>query len=116
MFGGKMVGGIEVRVWYDYAWAHWNIIIEEDFGPKGMHAWVMRDGDVLKLPVLEGTIPPVFLTLPRDVGEALFIAWAKEMSEKGIRTDNDHKIQGILEAQKYHLEDLRVLLKLRGKK
>ena len=39
--------------------------------------------------------------------------FAEALDEKKIKTDRDAKIQGTLEAQRYHLEDLRKLLKLR---
>jgi hypothetical protein len=35
---------------------------------------------------------------------------AEILDEKGVKTDNDHKIQGIMKAQKYHLEDMRKLV------
>lgn len=38
---------------------------------------------------------------------------AEELDKNGIQTDKDAKIAGTLEATKYHLEDLRTLLKLR---
>lgn len=40
-------------------------------------------------------------------------ALAEELDKVGIKTDKDAKIEGILEARSYHLEDLRTLLKLR---
>jgi len=40
-------------------------------------------------------------------------ALAEALNEKGIKTDKDAKIEGTLEATKYHLEDLRKLLKLK---
>lgn len=38
---------------------------------------------------------------------------AEELDELKIKTDKDAKIQGTLEATKYHLEDMRSLLKLK---
>lgn len=40
-------------------------------------------------------------------------ALAEELDKAGVKTDSDAKMQGILEAQKYHLEDLRTMLKLK---
>lgn len=37
---------------------------------------------------------------------------AEELDNKGIKTDKDERIKGTLDATKYHLEDLRKLLKL----
>ena len=36
--------------------------------------------------------------------------FAEALGQMGIKTDNDHKIQGLLEATKYHLEDMRGLV------
>ncbi len=44
--------------------------------------------------------------------EAQFLqAFAEALSKQGIKTESDHKIQGILEATKYHLEDMRKIAK-----
>lgn len=37
-------------------------------------------------------------------------AFQDALSKRGIKTDNDHKLQGTLEATKYHLEDLRKIV------
>jgi len=37
---------------------------------------------------------------------------AEELDKRDIKTDKDAKIQGILEATRFHLMDLRELLKL----
>ena len=39
-------------------------------------------------------------------------AMAEALDEQGVKTDKDAKIQGTLEATKYHLEDLRFMLKI----
>lgn len=44
--------------------------------------------------------------------EQLFKALAEALDQHGTKTDNDFKIHGLLEATKYHLSDLRRLLKL----
>ena len=38
---------------------------------------------------------------------------AEALDKQGIKTDKDAKIQGTLDATRYHLEDLRKLLKLK---
>ena len=40
-------------------------------------------------------------------------ALAEALDQQGIKTDKDAKIAGTLEATKYHLEDMRKLLKLK---
>lgn len=39
-------------------------------------------------------------------------AFADSLASKGIKTINDHKNEGLLEATKYHLEDMRKIAKL----
>jgi hypothetical protein len=39
--------------------------------------------------------------------------FADKLSALGIKTDDDHKIAGVLEAAKYHLEDMRKLAKVK---
>lgn len=43
-------------------------------------------------------------------------ALVEAFSSKGFKTDNDHKVEGLLEATKYHLEDMRTLALKKGKK
>jgi len=53
-------------------------------------------------------------TLELSIFEADFLkSLAEALDEKGIKTNKDAKIEGILEATRYHLEDLRKLLKLK---
>lgn len=40
-------------------------------------------------------------------------AFADSLATKGIKTVNDSKNEGLLEATKYHLEDMRTLLKIK---
>lgn len=49
------------------------------------------------------------LKLPHDLAVQLFHALAEALDKQGIKTDNDHKIAGILEATRYHLEDMRLI-------
>jgi hypothetical protein len=42
-------------------------------------------------------------------------ALAEALDKHGVKTDKDAKLQGTLEATKYHLQDLRKLLKLEPK-
>ncbi len=53
------------------------------------------------------------LKVPGTMRDELFRSLAEAMDKQGIKTENDHKIAGILEATKYHLEDLRKIAKLK---
>jgi hypothetical protein len=50
------------------------------------------------------------LTIYSEVATPFLQAMAQALDERGIKTENDFKIQGLLEATKYHLEDLRKLI------
>lgn len=41
--------------------------------------------------------------------------WAEAIRDAGVKLPSDHKLEGILEAQKAHLEDMRTLVFRRGK-
>lgn len=57
--------------------------------------------------------PEPSLVIPDSFAEELMTDLAEQLDKNNIKTDKDAKIQGTLEAQKYHLEDLRRLLKLK---
>ena len=44
------------------------------------------------------------------VSTQIFSALAEALDKQGVKTENDFKIQGLLEATKYHLEDMRKLV------
>lgn len=59
----------------------------------------------------EGTNPAApTLRLNRFEGEELLKSFAEACDERGIKTDNDHKIRGLLEAKEAHLQDMRRLV------
>lgn len=49
-------------------------------------------------------------------GESLLQAFAEALDEKGVKTDKDAKIEGTLEATRYHLEDMRTIALNKSKK
>jgi len=55
---------------------------------------------------------PVAFNFGRIMSQQFLVAMAEALDKHGVKTDKDAKIQGTLEATKYHLEDLRKLLKL----
>ncbi|MBI1918521.1 MAG: hypothetical protein HYS12_27835 [Planctomycetes bacterium] len=46
-------------------------------------------------------------------GDAFLQAMAEALDDANVKTDSDAKIQGTLDATRYHLEDLRSLLNLK---
>lgn len=56
-------------------------------------------------------IPDDFIMKIPAVMEPQFLkAFAEALDEKGVKTENDFKIQGLLKATKYHLEDMRKIV------
>ena len=53
----------------------------------------------------------LFALLTDDIAPQLL----QKLSDKGLKTNNDSKNEGLLEATKYHLEDMRNIA-LKGKK
>ena len=53
------------------------------------------------------------LKIPSHLMPELLKAMADLLEEEKIQTDSQHKIEGKLDATKYHLEDLRKILKLK---
>ncbi len=55
------------------------------------------------------------MRLDGRTARAFFKAFAETLSNDGIETEKDARLKGTLDAQKYHLEDLRKLLNLEVK-
>lgn len=91
-------------------------------GEIGIMFWEERNGkvyaakpcDLVFEEVAEGTFNSrPTLSISHFYAPAFLKALAEELDHQGVKTDNDSKIQGTLEASRYHLEDLRKLLKLK---
>ena len=108
----------------DYYYEWW--LHEEDFGRDfKLLLAKMCDGDALMYmtpagewvkyePGQHASEPTI--RLHRPAMEALAMRMLQWAGERGMRTEPEAKLQGQLEATKYHLEDMRTLLKLGGNK
>ena len=107
-----MIGDIRTKVLIeerDFAHEYAILICRTDNGS----IYEVADTDGWYKPRPQGlTIQPT-LKLSNDQMDALARACIDWANRKGIRTDSEEKTQGKLEATKYHLEDLRKMLKLR---
>jgi len=104
-----------LRVWFDRLdfdrALHIVLVHEREDG----QVWVgkVADNGVIEYRSQDqGTEIRPTLILPNE-GKIFLKACAEELASQGIKTDNDHKIEGKLEATRYHLEDLRAMLKLK---
>jgi len=84
---------VKLYVWYE-DWDQARVVLQ-------------ADGTKVKVP--PGTETPPTLILPSGTLEPI----ANAISELGVKTDSDAKLQGTMEAQRAHLADLRQLLKLK---
>ncbi len=58
---------------------------------------------------IDAPLEPTLTLMGRDA-EALFQAFAETLDQSGYRPDSLAQMQGTMEAQKYHLEDMRKLV------
>jgi len=97
---------------------NWEVRINNDLDKLGYSIYIFRkfednievlgaDGIVTSHKRGKASVNPT-LYLDSDMLKPL----AEALDNIGIRTDKDAKIEGKFEAQNYHLEDLRRLLKL----
>ena len=71
--------------------------------PMQLEMEIVKEGD---------PIAPT-LVIPRRWAGQFLQAMAEALDQQGVKTDKDAKIAGTLEATRFHLEDLRYLLKLK---
>lgn len=76
-------------------------------GEDSLHSIMNSEGDWYSP---ESTRPKPTLTLRRGAIEKLQEAFLKRAGEKGLRTEPEAKLSGLLEATKAHLEDMRRLV------
>ena len=78
---------------------------------------VARPVDLVFEPLAEGAMPKgPTMTVGGPWAEPFLHALAEALDDENVKTENDHKIAGTLEATKGHLADLQVLLGLRPKR
>jgi len=61
-----------------------------------------------------GDIEAPTLKFDRYASEDFMKAMAEALDQQGIKTENDHKIKGLLEAKEAHLQDMRTLVFKKG--
>lgn len=84
--------------------------------PPNVEILTVKDNQHVVIRLQEGattqSITPTFQFGGIDA-KAMMAALAEALEDEGIKTPNDFKIQGLLEATKAHLADMRQLLKLK---
>ena len=102
---------MEVRIYQNFQRDQTNIIILE----KETHSvFNLYSGEAKTIKTGEEIPDDFVMRIPSHIVNDLFKALADALDQQGIKTEMDAKIEGKFEATKYHLEDLRKLLKLKS--
>ena len=87
----------------------------EDFKDEGKSV-VARPIELVFEEVSDNKIAEPTLRLPNRVAKDFLTALSSALDQEGIKTENTHKLEGVLEAQGKHLEDMRNLVFKKSKK
>ena len=103
----------------------YEVYISSDPAFAGLKLWIVDRGgghQRVAMPMqltmkefAEDETPEPTLTLNRWLADDFLSAMAEALDKRGVKVENEHKVHGQLEATKYHLEDLRTLLKINTK-
>jgi hypothetical protein len=108
-------GGLRVEVEYSWLSFEKKIWVFSRLGPDTIRVYQDGGASVVDVEHLDGqTVTGLrpFITLSPEAFEDLMPAVVEALTEKGIQTPSQHQVVATLDAQSYHLEDLRRLLKL----
>lgn len=103
---------MKVQIWKDYAFGGTKISFYEVYDRKVI-VYNLFTNEKKELNDDEQCPENFMLHLHYGMDQEVFKALAEALDEQGIKTDKDAKIKGTLEATRFHLEDLRKLLKLK---
>ena len=103
---------MKVQIWQDYGFGETQMTFYEVEG-KDIYVYNLYTRERKKIGESSQCPEEFMLHIPHSMDTAIFQALAEALDERGIKTDKDAKIQGTLEATRFHLEDLRKMLKLK---
>ncbi len=107
----------EIRSWDDWETGGIRFLIGKQ-GGRGKIIYNFFTGQFIELGISAGVPEEFMITLTFQVARQLQHALAEWLEAQGARTDGkvrmEASVQGTLQATKYHLEDLRKLLKLKA--
>ena len=88
-------------------------VYRQTSGNELEYVYVGKNGEFLIEVVRRYEPLKPFLTLPEMMAKELFSGLAQALDKQGYKTESNSKLEGLLEATKYHLEDLRKIAKLK---
>ena len=101
---------MEIKIWDDYSRQITCIIFMAKIPNEKtiLHNFMNNEEKVIG--EMEEIPNEFILKIPHHFTDSFLISLCKELDGKGIKTENHHKLEGILESTKYHLEDMRKLV------
>jgi hypothetical protein len=105
----------EVHSWTEMSTGETKLVIGQKGEGSSSIVYNLYTGWAHRVELGEKVPPEYVLTLPWNMSQEIENALAQWLARKGIRNDQDAKFEGTLDATRYHLEDLRELLKLSPK-
>jgi len=103
---------MKVKIYTTPEFAQLQIIFYEE-RPDGKR-YIAKPVDLIMKEYKEGEPIEPTIILPDFTSQEFMKQMAEEIKKQGIRTKLDEDNEGELKANKYHLEDLRKLLKLKN--
>ena len=108
---------IEIHIEEDYTMYTKTVWVMERVGNDIIYYNIDKKGNIVEtrhtpndMPVMNDDKFKPFMIMPRQFGEAFLLEFTKVLSGMGLRTDNQHEIEGKLKATEKHLEDMQKIV------
>ncbi len=108
---------MKVQIYNEFGCDEIRIIIVDEETVKGVRrVHNFSTGTACDLERGKSVPAEYIMKIPGMMSAEFFQAFAEALAERGVRTHNDELNEGELKATKFHLKDLRTLLKLNHEK
>lgn len=101
---------MKVKIFYDVISDEMKFLFYEE---RDGQRYIVKPVAIELEAVKKGYPTEASMSIPGLAASELMVSLAEELDGQGIKTDKDSKLEGTIEATKYHLEDMRKLLKLK---
>lgn len=107
---------IEIHIEDDYSMYAKKVWVIEKASGEIIHYNIDNKGNLIETRISNSEAPVFndkrirpFMIMPAQFGEAFLLAFTKALTDQGIRTENEHTLEGKLKAMDKHLEDMRMI-------
>jgi len=108
---------LEIHIEEDYTMYTKKVWVMEKLGSDIVYFNIDKDGKIVEtrqtpndLPVQDDKKFKPFMVMPREFGQAFLLEFTRVLTNMGIRTDNEHEMEGKLKATEKHLEDMQKIV------